>query len=272
MSNWDFNQKLKDDYAQAKRISTSYEGEQECLCMALLMRHGVNFVLLKPRKIKQKNSKSLAALFMTIDEIHIGQQRFKFSELIHNEINEAEKTITSIADSRKTKYRKRNLVSATNNFLYEMLKSIGYNTSLKSTRATHYVIKMKRIKSISGFGVDYQTWKDISLIGQQINQKFRSEFEDLNTKREMPVLFQFHQISSLMFPDISGKILDSLLIDFIFQHRDNNKKNITSSINDELIDIPLTEIEKEKDIVYRIVDCAFGRFFSQISTHSSNGK
>ena len=46
------------------------------------MRHGIRFVLLKPRKLNIGDVNSLNAIFMTIQKIHIGEHMIDFNDLI----------------------------------------------------------------------------------------------------------------------------------------------------------------------------------------------
>ena len=199
-----YHVKTKDELNDIKREAISFEGEFESFLIGLLMRHGVEFVVLKPHKIKRVGKHSLHAIFLTIDEIEVNSKTYSFQQFINHKIIESEKQIESerLGKHRK-KYYKRNLISSTINFLTEIISSIGYTIQWRKTRKTRFVMKMNRVTSISGYNLMKYTTKDISSIGQEINNIFLGLFStDNELKRNEPLMFSYDMIEHIdsIFP------------------------------------------------------------------------
>ena len=201
---------------ESKRQSLSYEAEQECAIVSLLMRHGVSFVMLKPRKMIGNSINSLEAFFITIQEVLFGSRRFIFNELIRNEILEGEQLVDTQEGlgKNRTKYLKRNLVSITNNFLSELLVRIGYDVKFKKSRMTSSVLKMNRIQSIVGHGISLETQRDIGSFGLEINKKLLDLFNIHCDRRDMPMEIGIEQLDGLITPEICySDVLMSMLLE-----------------------------------------------------------
>ena len=249
---------IKEIQAIAKRISMSFEGEQESLSIGLLMRHGIRFVLLKPRKIKVHEKNSIDALFMKIQEIHVGTKKYNFDEIIKKNVNEGN-LIPKIEtfQKRKVKYQKRNIISATNNFLIDLLKKIGYKIEFKNSRKTSCVLKMNRMFSIYGNNIEIKNNKMISEFGMKINKKLKNIFEKNSLKREMPFEFGYENISE--FFDESESF-DLLIEDFIHEYRGFESNQKVLSVNKNI------EINKNAFIKegYNVKHCPFGWFATEL--------
>ena len=77
---------MKEKIAESKRQSCSFEAEQECLLLGILARHGMRFVLLKPRKMNVSSASSLEAFFIRVQSIIIGTDFFRLDDLIADEM------------------------------------------------------------------------------------------------------------------------------------------------------------------------------------------
>ena len=161
------------------------------------MRHGIRFVLLKPRKLNINESNSLDALFMRIQEIHFGNQIVPFEDIIKDDMNSAEKTLPTygITENNRNYYQKKNIVSATNNFLSQLLIKIGYDVVFNVPSTNKSMIQMQRIFAISGKGIKIPDKISVSEIGIKINKHFKTIFSTNVKKREHPFEFGFEHIS-----------------------------------------------------------------------------
>ncbi|ELP90762.1 hypothetical protein EIN_026010 [Entamoeba invadens IP1] len=244
--------------ALAKRISTSFEGEQEALCISLLIRHGVEFTLLKPRKTHTNKETSKDAIFYTISQIHFPSQNVTvdFQEIIAKIVKDSNK---AIPDSKKdkSKYEKRNAISATNNFMSEILLRLNYTLTYRKTRGTSIILKMNRINSIVGNGINL-TSKAISDMGRLLNSSFRAVFNTANIKRESPIKFgmehvmKFFEVSTLLPTQVKEYITNFSLIEVKEEQNEgvneSEDKNSQSSSPLHSTNEDDTQIKKEDDI------------------------
>ena len=181
----------KEQHIDAKRKSMSYEGEQELTCIALLIHQGYEFVVLKPRKIRSKENRQIESFFFLINQIKCGETVIDLHQIITSELrmnDGCDENETIVSKKKRMKYVKRNIVSITNNLLSELLMKSGFTVLFKKTRQTEYVLKMNRIKSISGNGFGELTVERISAIGKKMNERLLQLFEENNSKRDDPLL------------------------------------------------------------------------------------
>ncbi|BFU24554.1 hypothetical protein EHI8A_045260 [Entamoeba histolytica HM-1:IMSS-B] len=190
----------------AKRISASFEGEQEALCIYLLMSHGVKFTLLKPRKTHTGTENDPEALFFTIETIHFGEYEVLFNYITDQIIINEEKQISPEKKDRK-KYEKRNVISSTNNFLTDLLIHLGYSINFKKTRSTRIIVKMKRVSSLKGNGINLECTSSISRFGKLINHTIRDIFDQADIKREEPIFFDYNKLG-ICFRTFSDRLND----------------------------------------------------------------
>ena len=204
---------MRDRIAEAKRQSISFEVEQESMLIALLARHGVKFVLLKPRKLKSTATIYLDALFVKIKQIIIGNQKFEFDQLIKEEMLAGDRIIDENETSQKrSKYTKRNLVSCTNNFLSELLSKIGYELRFKKSRMTSNVLKMNRLASIHGNGIQFRTLQEMKNVGIAVNKMIKNRFISIDIKRDTPLEFCYDDFKEFVSQHIPH---DSILQNYI---------------------------------------------------------
>ena len=190
----------KERAAAAKCKTISYEAEQESVSIGLLMRHGIRVVLLKPWKSKGKSEKSLKANFLTIDKIIVEGKEFHFSEIIRKEQEEGEKLYSQRGNEKFRKsYEKRNFIGSTNNVLIKMLEVIGYCVVTKKSSERSVVVKMDKLISLRGNGIEINAKEKISDYGIRLNTKWRDIFDCSVDKRESPFEFGYEHINDI-FP------------------------------------------------------------------------
>ncbi|ELP86457.1 hypothetical protein EIN_032080 [Entamoeba invadens IP1] len=158
--------KQKVTSSEAKRISVSYEAEQETVLMALLLKVGVeSFTLMCPRK-RSDNSQFLDILGISI----LGQQ-LNFQDYIEHLILASGKSIAKTSKNG-VKYDKRNHNAATNNTLVALLEKAGFNIVFKNTKDSNVTLKMNRVNVIS-FGNLVLSWDVITSVGSKMNMKIK---------------------------------------------------------------------------------------------------
>ncbi|EKE38908.1 hypothetical protein ENUP19_0095G0014 [Entamoeba nuttalli] len=264
----------------AKRISTSFEGEQEALCISLLMSHGVKFTLLKPRKTHTGTENDPEALFFTIQTIHFGDYEVLFNYITDQIIINEEKQISPEKKDRK-KYEKRNVISSTNNFLTDLLRHLGYSIKFKKTRSTSIIVKMNRVSSLVGNGICLEDTSSISQLGKMINHKIRDIFDQADIKREEPIFFDYNKLGICFrtFGDRSNDITqyickiitpDKILLSQT--KKENNKiieKQCNSSISPSL-DISSFKTEGNKEEIIKNENISVVSFDSQEISFNNN--
>ncbi|BFU19339.1 hypothetical protein EHI8A_034090 [Entamoeba histolytica HM-1:IMSS-B] len=151
---------------EAKRISVSFEAEQETTLMALLTQYGIKFIIQSPRK------SSDTCQFMDIKEVIIDEEIYNFAEYIEHLIYTSGKTVDE-SKSHYTKYNKRNHTAATNNSLICMLEQLGWKIVLKNTKNSSVTLKMSRI-SVLSLGAIVISGEDIARIGGLLNKELKS--------------------------------------------------------------------------------------------------
>ena len=96
-------------------------------------------------------------------------------------------------------YEKRNMITVTNNVLLEMLRMIGYSVITKKSTERSVVMKMEKIISVRGNGIEIKTREEVSDYGIRLNRKWREIFDCSVDKREMPFEFGYEHINDI-FP------------------------------------------------------------------------
>ncbi|EDR29800.1 hypothetical protein EDI_061550 [Entamoeba dispar SAW760] len=151
---------------EAKRISVSFEAEQETTLMALLSQYGIKFIIQSPRK------SSDTCQFMDIREVIIDEETYNFAEYIEHLIYTSGKSVDE-SKIHYTKYNKRNHTAATNNSLICMLEQLGWKIVLKNTKSSSVTLKMSRI-SVLSLGAVVISGEDIARIGGLLNKGLKS--------------------------------------------------------------------------------------------------
>ena len=233
--------KQKKTKVEAKRQSMSFDGEQETLSIALLMRHGIQFVLTKPRILKKSENRQIESVFITIHEIIIGKQHILFDQIIKERITEGEEVLIGCCGKQRIKYQKRNLISITNNFLCELLNEMGYLIGYKKNRETHSVVKMNRIVSITGHKIEIESRSKVKEIGFETNKIICDIFikeASKNTKLKY-YTFTSEYIQSIFSDSIQN--FDKMM-NYIIQVGKN-----TLQLNDEKKETNETDKNEEKN-------------------------
>ena len=210
----------KNELNEMKRQSEQFKGIQELCCMSLLLRHGIEFVLLKPRKITTKNEVGrVESYFYLIKEIVLKDKVISFEKLVNQEVDEYQKQYDYLPDSshkQKIKIRKRNVVSITNNLLSDLLIQLGYNVEFSSSRKADLVVKMNRIQSISHKEIGEISKEKMMEIGSDINKKLLLSFNLLSLKRDDPLRIDSKLITNLFS---LSRQYDSVVSNFFETHR-----------------------------------------------------
>ena len=142
----------------------------------------------------------MKANFLTIDKIIVEGKEFRFSEIIRKEQEEGEKLYSQRGNEKFRKlYEKRNMITVTNNVLLEMLEVIGYDIYSKISTERNVVMKMEKMISVRGNGIEIKSREEISEYGIRLNSKWREIFDCSVDKREMPFEFGFEHINDI-FP------------------------------------------------------------------------
>ena len=178
-----------DQLNEIKQKSAIYKNEQECCCLGLLLLHGMEFTILKPRKLPKQDNQYLPSFF-EIKEIHLNNKSIPFHKIIEDEILSAEslwKKNDDLTTIKKKKYQHKNLISSTNNYLIQLLRQYNYSIEIKSTRQTKYILKMNRIESIQQNEIGILSSNQISSIGNIIFQKIIEIFQSLSIKGGNPL-------------------------------------------------------------------------------------
>ena len=127
---------------QAKRVSVSYESQQETTIMSILALYGIKFVVSPPRK------SCASCQFIDIKEVVINGVHYDFENFIEHYIVAHNKTLCKDTP-HFNKYQKRNQTAATNNVLTDMLKALGWKISFKNSKEATITLKMERINVLS---------------------------------------------------------------------------------------------------------------------------
>ena len=256
-------QKERERVANAKRKTVSFEGEQESLCLGLLMRHGLRFVLLKPRKLNIGDVNSLNAIFMTIQKIHIGEHMIDFNDLIQNDIDKVDEYLeeNEMTKSNRNYHLKKNLICSTNNFLSELLLRIGYNIDFNTNNSTkNFIIQLKRIVSISGKGMNLIDKSSVSEMGIQVNKRFKTIFQ-LNVKKsETPYEFGYEHVNELFDRSDNQQLTCEL---YIYEYSKHVEKRKHKGITTPMYDFDPMK-EDYVDFGYEIIQCEFGWYASPL--------
>ncbi|KAL7717453.1 Uncharacterized protein QTN25_005261 [Entamoeba marina] len=162
----------KNKFTQAKRISVSFEGEQETVLMAILCQYGISFTIQCPRK------RSDTCQFVDIKNITIENQTYDLVSYIEHMIVESGKQIDQ-SEKNYMKYNKRNHIAATNNFAF------------KNSKDAEVTLKMKRINVLS-VGSNTITGEDISAFGMALNTELKNYVK--GNKRDTPVIISAMQL------------------------------------------------------------------------------
>ena len=207
------NYYTQEQFINARRQSLSYEGEQELCCIALIMSHGISFELLMPRKMKLNKERAIQSFFFTINQIIIGNDVFPFNSLIQNESVELKTDDHSSQwiPKKIIKERRRNLISMTNNFLSDLLVTIGYQIEFRNTRMTEKIVKMQRIETIRG-SVGTINREEISQIGNQVNDILLERLSREGIKAGYPFRISQQEIGNIFSPSVdkSQLVLQSI--------------------------------------------------------------
>lgn len=178
---------------QAKRISVSFESQQETAIMALLAYHGIKFVVVPPRKSCSN------CQFIDIKTIVIENQSFDFQSFIEHYIVANNKELSKDTP-HFNKYQKRNLTAATNNVLTDMLKVLGWKISFKNSKEATITLKMERINVLS-FGGIVINGEDIACFGEKLNKELKGV---VSQKRDAPLMIGKNELLIEKYIDLSA--------------------------------------------------------------------
>ncbi|ELP91994.1 hypothetical protein EIN_386880 [Entamoeba invadens IP1] len=116
---------IKTKCTEAKRVSVSYEAEQQAVLMWILLQGDVtSFTVQCPRK------KSETSQFVEISTVEICGEKIDFSEYIEHFIEASGKALDK-SSKNYNKYNKRNHIAAINNTLILLVQMSGFNVVLK---------------------------------------------------------------------------------------------------------------------------------------------
>ena len=178
---------------ELKKISMSFEGEQECAMLCILFSEGYTIEFSVPRK-SCDTCQFLDIIKLTDKSNKTIVMKDKVNEMVIQEGKQVDMT-----SEHHVKYERRNNVSGTTNYLIELIQHLGYETKEKGTKGAEITIKMKKLKNIKSNRIDWDSEK-ISEIGGQMNQRIKSFF--VNKKRETLLSIQPHMIE---FTDLIGE-------------------------------------------------------------------
>ena len=178
---------------QAKRVSVSFESQQETAIMSLLAYFGVKFCVSPPRKSCSN------CQFFDIETIEINNHTFDFKAFIEHYIVANNKQLSPTA-AHYGKYQKRNMTAATNNVLTDMLKSIGWKISFKNSKEATITLKMERINVLS-FGGVVINGEDIALFGEKLNMGLKGV---VSQKRDAPLVIGKEELPIYKMVDLSS--------------------------------------------------------------------
>ncbi|KAL7719696.1 Uncharacterized protein QTN25_003391 [Entamoeba marina] len=224
----------KNKFTQAKRISVSFEGEQETVLMAILCQYGISFTIQCPRK------RSDTCQFVDIKNITIENQTYDLVSYIEHMIVESGKQIDQ-SEKNYMKYNKRNHIAATNNLLIDLVELLGWRVHLKNSKDAEVTLKMKRINVLS-IGSNTITGEDISAFGMALNTELKNYVK--GNKRDTPVIISAMQLPitnyvQLCLPPFTFSPLHQLLCPQVSNQIDSDDDNETCSGFDQLPPGPL---------------------------------
>lgn len=258
----------------AKRISVSFESQQETAIMALLAYFGVKFGVNAPRKSCEN------CQFFDIEIVEINGTQFDFKAFIEHYIVANNKQL-SPETAHYGKYQKRNMTAATNNILIEMLRAIGWKISFKNSKEAKITVKMERINVLS-FGGVVINGEDIALFGEQLNMGLKSVVS--LKKSDAPLMIGNEELPIHVLCDLSS-ISNSIDLSPIVKML--QPINVSQQIGNNICcqnDIQMNDIlnthytneneERRNDVQQYIVDCSKivdGQNQSQFASNSISG-
>lgn len=178
---------------EAKRVSVSYESQQETMIMSLLALYGIKFVVLPPRK------SCTSCQFIDIKEVIINGVHYDFEMFVQMYIVSHGKTLAQDTP-HFNKYQKRNQTAATNNILTDMLKELGWKISFKNSKEATITLKMERINVLSYNGIVING-DDIAAYGEQLNKQLKSV---VSQKRDVSLVIGQAELPIELFTDVSA--------------------------------------------------------------------
>ena len=255
----------------AKRKSLSLDGEQELCCISLLIREGYEFVLLRPRGIKNENERIIESFFYKIKQIHFNGKTIELEKMIEKEMDEILpcSQLSGLLRNRRYKERKKNVISITNNSLIEILNKIGFIIEMRTTRNPTNVLKMNRIGMIKRDDIGVISKDKVLEIGKELNRRLLIPFQNKGLKRDHHLIVGKEFIEGI-FDDIPFKQSEDDINGI--ERNDQNEKIIAKSDFIKDFDVEDVSIEDENDYEkgieildfdennYKIIDGDFGWF------------
>ncbi|EDR26791.1 hypothetical protein EDI_252560 [Entamoeba dispar SAW760] len=159
---------------EAKRLSMSFEAEQECALICLLIYEGFNMQFSVPRKSSE------ICQFLDLVRIYGKNINIDMKEEIKRIVAKNLKGVNP-ESKHHVKYERRNTMAATINFLLELLQKMGCEYKEKGTKGSNITLKMKKIKHLKYRSVNWDSEK-IATIGDIVNRRIKQFFR--GKKRE----------------------------------------------------------------------------------------
>ncbi|ELP93314.1 hypothetical protein EIN_056990 [Entamoeba invadens IP1] len=154
---------------EAKRISMSFEGQQQSALLCLLYHEGYNIQFSVPRKSSE------ICQFLDVTKIWKGNEVIDLVEEVKVLVSAGSKDVNP-ESKHHVKYERRNMMAATVNFIIGMLTKLGVVFKEKGTKGSTITLKMKKIKSIKFNNIEWDSER-IADIGEIFNARIKEYFK-----------------------------------------------------------------------------------------------
>ena len=134
-----------------KQQSKSNESHQQSIMIWLLLHHDFEFLIQKLDKSAKKTTQ-LHPIIQIID--NRSNEVIDFLQIVEEECLVIKKKEEQEEDPQAERHYGRNRVTLANNKLMELVTKCGYILNVKGTRSSTKTIKMTKIKSIEGNGIE----------------------------------------------------------------------------------------------------------------------
>ncbi|KAL7716810.1 TATA-binding protein-associated phosphoprotein [Entamoeba marina] len=172
---------------EAKRISMSFEGQQQCALLCILFKEGYSMKFSVPRKSSE------ICQFLDLISLNKGSEFIDIQQKI-KEIVSGESKVVNPSCQHHVKYERRNTMAATVNFLITMIEGFGGTFIFKGTKGSNITLKMKKIKKIN-YGTLQWDMQKICEVGDSLNARIKKFFK--GQKRQTLVDISCNQIQFL---------------------------------------------------------------------------
>ncbi|EDR24845.1 hypothetical protein EDI_216340 [Entamoeba dispar SAW760] len=141
-------------------------------------------------------------------------------------------------------------------------------------KSTNIIVKMKRVSSLIGNGINLPCPSSVSQFGKLINHKIRDIFDKADIKREQPIVFDNEMLGNYLgifgdkLNDVTQYILNIITPDKILLSQTKNKSNkiLENHCNSPIIhslDIDTLKTETNKEEIIQNENISFVSFDNQ---------